>query len=125
MKQTLLKMLSIGKKDIASINNYNFRIMKVTKDSRNINKETSLGVVSAILGSLDGLPIEKSLDYLNGMTIALAKFIQGIKENVELSDEDGLEKLVLSWLSAIDPFTGLKFSKYISTDCIDIDLNAF
>lgn len=97
--------------------------MKVTKDSRNINKETSLGVASAILESLDGLPIEKSFDYLNGMTIALAKFIKDIKENVELSDEDGLEKLILSWLSATDPVTGLKFSKFISTDCIDINLN--
>ena len=97
--------------------------MKKTMNSRNINKETSLGVASAILESLDGLPIEESLDYLNGMTIALAKFIKDIKENVELSDEDGLEKLVLSWLSATDPFTGLKFSKFISTDCIDINLN--
>ena len=97
--------------------------MKTTKHSRDINKKKSIGVASAILEKLDGLPIEESLDYLNGMTIALAKFIQGIKENVELSDEDGLEKLVLSWLSATDPFTGLKFSKFISTDCIDINLN--
>lgn len=97
--------------------------MKVTKCSKDINKETSTGVASAILENLDGLPIDESLDYLNGMTIALAEFIKGVKENVELSDEDGLEKLVLSWLSAIDPFTGLKFSKYISTDCIDINLN--
>ena len=99
--------------------------MKVTKNSRNINKETSIGVASAILENLDGLPIEDSLDYLNGITIALAKFVQGIKENVELSEEDGLEKLVLSWFSATDPVTGLKFSKFISTECIDdIDFNA-
>ena len=97
--------------------------MKVTKNSRNINKETSLGVVSAILENLDGLPIDESLDYLSGMTIALTQFVQKIKENVELSDEDGLEKLILSWLSATDPVTGLKFSKFISTDCIDINLN--
>lgn len=31
--------------------------MKVTKNSRNINKETSINVASAILESLDGLPI--------------------------------------------------------------------
>lgn len=97
--------------------------MKKTKNSKDINKDVSLGVASAILKNLDGLPIEQSLEYLNGMTIALARFIQEVNENVELSDEDGLEKLVLSWLSAIDPFTGLKFSKYISTDCIDINLN--
>ena len=97
--------------------------MKTTMNSREINKETSVGVASTILESLDGLPIEESLDYLSGMTIALAKFVQGIKENVELSDEDGLEKLVFSWLSSTDPVTGLKFSKFISTDCIDINLN--
>lgn len=97
--------------------------MKETKNSKDINKDVSLGVASAILKNLDGLPIEQSLEYLNGMTIALARFIQEVNKNVELSDEDGLEKLVLSWLSAIDPFTGLKFSKYISTDCIDINLN--
>jgi len=93
-------------------------------NSRDINKEASLGVASAILENLDGLPVEDSLDYLNGMTIALAKFVREINENIELSDEDGLEKLVLSWLSAIDPLTGLKFSKYISTDCVELDLNA-
>lgn len=95
----------------------------ITINSRNINKEVSLGVASAILENLDGLPVEETLNYLNGMTIALAMFVQETNEIAELSDEDGLEKLVLSWLSAIDPFTGLKFSKYISTDCIDINLN--
>lgn len=98
--------------------------MKETKNSKDINKDVSLGVASAILKNLDGLPIEQSLEYLNGMTIALARFIQEVNKNVELSDEDGLEKLVLSWLSACDPITGLKFSKYISTDCVELDLNA-
>ena len=97
--------------------------MKRTINSRNINKELSIDVASAILKSLDGIPIEDSLSYLNGIAIALAKFIAEIKDNVELSDEDGLEKLVLSWLSAVDPMTWLKFSKFISTDCIDINLN--
>lgn len=100
--------------------------MKKTINSRNINMELSINVASAILESLDGIPIKDSLSCLNGITIALAKFIAGIKDNVELSDEDGLEKLVFSWLSATDPFTKLKFSKFISIDCIDIetDLNS-
>ena len=97
--------------------------MKKTINSRNFDKDMSVGVASALLDNLDGLPIEDSLSYLNGITIALARFIKGIKDNVELSDEDGLEKLILSWLSATDPFTGLKFSKFISTECIDIELN--
>lgn len=98
--------------------------MKRTINSRDINKELSVDVASAILKSLDGIPIEDSLSYLNGITIALAKFIAGIKDNVELSEEDDIEKLVLSWLSATDPFTKLKFSKFISTDCIDIDFDS-
>ena len=97
--------------------------MKKTINSRNIDKKMSVGVAFALLENLDGIPLEDSLSYLNGITIALAKFIKGIKDNVELSDEDGLEKLVLSWLSATDPFTGLKFSKFISTECIELDLN--
>lgn len=98
--------------------------MKRTISSRNINKELSVNVANAILKSLDGISLEDSLSYLNGITIALVKFLAEIKDNVEMSDEDGLEKLVLSWLSATDPFTKLKFSKFISTDCIDIDLNS-
>ena len=94
-----------------------------TKSSKDVNKDTSIGVASAILETLNGISVEDSLDYLNGLTVALAKFVQEINKNVELSDEDGLEKLVLSWLSATDPFTGLKFSKYIGTDCININLN--
>ena len=98
--------------------------MKKTINSRNINKDLSVDIACAILKSLDGIPIEYSLSYLNGITMALAKFISEIKDNVELSDEDGLEKLILSWLSATDPVTGLKFSKFISTDCIDIDFDS-
>ena len=98
--------------------------MKKTINSRNINKDLSVDVASAILGSIDGILIEDSLSYLNGITMALAKFIAEIKDNVELSDEDGLEKLILSWLSATDPATGLKFSKFTSTDCIDIDFDS-
>ena len=99
--------------------------MKKTMNSRNIDKNMSVSVASELLNSFDGIPIEHSLSYLNGITIALAKFIAEIKDNVELSDEDGLEKLILSWLSATDPLTGLKFSKFISTECIDdIDFNS-
>lgn len=93
-------------------------------NSRDMDKKLSVHVASKLLNSFDGIPLEDSLSYLNGITIALAKLVKEIKDNVELSDEDGLEKLVLSWLSATDPFTGLKFSKFISTDCIDIDLDS-
>ena len=98
--------------------------MKRTMNSRDFDKDLSVSIARGLLNSFNGIPIEDSLSYLNGITIALAKFIAAIKDNVELSDEDGLEKLILSWLSATDPATGLKFSKFISIDCIDIDLNS-
>ena len=98
--------------------------MKKTINSKNINKKLSVDVANAILKSLNGIPIENSLSYLNGITVALVRLIKEIKENCEVSDEDGLEKLILSWLSATDITTGLKFSKFISTDCIDIDFNS-
>ena len=97
--------------------------MKRTINSKDIDKEIALSVSSSMLESLDGIPMEHTLSCLNGVVIALARFIEEIKANADLSDDECLEKLILSWLSAIDPFTGLKFSKYISTDCIDINLN--
>lgn len=97
--------------------------MKRAISSRDIDKNIATSVAKAMLDSFDGIPMEHTLSCLNGVVIALARFIEEIKANADLSDEDGLEKLVLSWLSATDPFTGLKFSKYISTDCIDINLN--
>lgn len=99
--------------------------MKRTINSHDIDKNIATSVAKAMLDGFDGIPMEHTLSCLNGVVIALARFIKEIKANADLSDDEGLEKLVLSWLSAIDPVTGLKFSKFISTDCIDdIDLSA-
>lgn len=97
--------------------------MKRAISSRDIDKNIATSVAKAMLDSFDGIPMEHTLSCLNGVVIALTRFIEEIKANADLSDEDGLEKLVLSWLSATDPFTGLKFSKFISTECVDIDLS--
>ena len=97
--------------------------MKRTINSRDIDKNIATSVAKAMLDSFDGVPMEHTLSCLNGVVIALARFIEEIKANADLSDDEGLEKLVLSWLSAVDPMAGLKFSKFISTDCIDINLN--
>ena len=97
--------------------------MKRVINSRNIDKNIATSVAKAMLDSFDGIPMEHTLSCLNGVVIALARFIEEIKTNADLSDDECLEKLVLSWLSAVDPFTGLKFSKFISTECIDIDLS--
>ena len=97
--------------------------MKRTINSRDIDKDIATSVAKSMLDGFDGIPMEHTLSYLNGVVIALARFIKEIKANADLSDDEGLEKLVLSWLSAVDPVTGLKFSKFISTDCIDINFN--
>lgn len=98
--------------------------MKRTISSRDIDKNIAISVAMTMLDSFDDIPMEHTFSCLNGVVIALTRFIKEIKANAELSDEDGLEKLVLSWLSATDPLTGLKFSKYISTDCVELDLSA-
>ena len=95
-----------------------------TISSRDINIELSAAFANKILDTIDGMPLSLSLSILNGCIVALASFISTLKKQVTLSDEDGLEKLVLSWLSTLDVKTINNFSKYISTECIDIDLSS-
>lgn len=96
---------------------------KEIESRKDINKKEAVLIASNILESFDGLPIEKSLTVMNAMTIALAKFISEIRKQVEVSEEDGLEKLVLSWFSATDVITGNVFSKFISTDCVELNID--
>ena len=86
-----------------------------------IYKQEAALIASKLLESFDGMPLEKTFTVMNGLTVALAKFIADIRKVVEMSDEDGLEKLVLSWLSATDVYTGSHFSKFVSTDCVYLD----
>lgn len=92
-------------------------------NSNNIDKDTSLFIAKTMLEMLDGTPMENSLDALNGIVVAMDMFLRTIKENSELSEENGLEKLVLSWLSSSDVIMGTKFSLFISPDVIHIDKN--
>ena len=94
---------------------------KKTVNSRNIDKSTAMNVASAILEALDDMPMELSLSALNGVVIAMVKYVKDIQENAALSEEDGLEKLIYSWLSALDVYMGTKFSRFISPEVIHID----
>lgn len=102
------------------------RYKRMTISSKDIDRNISVEVANSILnGIVDGTPAEMSLSILNGIVNAATFLAKEITNNAELSDVDGIEKLILSWLSATDPVTGLKFSKFISTDCIgDIDFNS-
>ena len=92
--------------------------------SRDINRELATAFANNVLKAIDGTPLSLSLSVLNGYIVALASFVDSLKKQVTLSDEDGLEKLVLSWLSVSDVKTINNFSKYISTECVDIDLDS-
>ena len=93
-------------------------------DSRkDIDKKEAVLIARNILGSFDGLPLEKSLTVMNAITIALVKFVADVRKQVEVSEDDGLEKLVLSWFSATDVITGNVFSKFVSTDCVQLDID--
>lgn len=91
-------------------------------NSKQIDRKFALEVANTILRSLDGLPFRLYLSALSGLAIATVLLTKKIAECTTQSEEDGLEKLILSWLSSTDPGTGLKFSRYISTQCLD-DIN--
>ena len=97
--------------------------MKKSINSDDLKSDVAIGIATSIISSAELFPMELSLSVLNGLTMALVRYITAIKSNAELSDEDGLEKLVLSWLSAMDIKSELNFSKYISKECINLDID--
>lgn len=97
--------------------------MKKSISSDDLQSEVAIGIATSIIYSAELFPMELSLSVLNGLTMALVRYITAIKNNAELSDEDGLEKLILSWLSAMDVKSELNFSKYISKECINLDID--
>lgn len=86
---------------------------KKKKSLSDIDKEVAYRVYTDILKLLDGSPVSYTLECIYGIVIALVQFIRLAKDDVELSDEDCLEKLVLASLSISDAKSGLSFSKYI------------
>ena len=89
-----------------------------TTNSRQINQDVAVFAAKGILEAMDGLPMELFLSVLNGIMIAVATLVRDVREKVELSDEDGLEKVMLNWLSLTDDKTGNNFAKYIRTELI-------
>ena len=79
-----------------------------------LNQEGALVVAKTIIGMFDGIPARDTKTMLNGITIAMVQMIRGIKDCCDESEPDGIEKMVLSWLAATDPVSGLNFSKYIT-----------
>lgn len=88
-----------------------------------INKELAMRVANSILEVLDGMPLEDSVSYLNGITMALVMFIRELKKNVTVSEEGGIERLVLMWLSKVDVMADGHFSKFIRPEVIELDLD--
>lgn len=89
---------------------------KKKKSLSDIDKEVAYRVYADILEMIDGSSVYYSLEYIYGIVVALVRFISIIKnefDEVELSDKDCLEKMVLASLSVSDAKSGLSFSKYI------------
>lgn len=81
-----------------------------------LNEAGAEKVARTIIGMFDGTPATQAKTMLNGVTIALAMMVRGVKECCSESEPDGVEKLVLSWLAATDPISELNFSKYINLE---------
>lgn len=86
-------------------------------DSNKINTSAAVYVAGAILELTNNIPTKDTLSYLNGVVVGLVEYAKELKAQSEkMSDEDGLEKLILSWLSRTDESTGLNFTKYIKKE---------
>ena len=78
-----------------------------------VNEQQAVMVAKKLLEMFDGMPAEATKTVLNGFSIAMVQMLRGTQACCQVSDEDGLEKMVLSWFAATDPVSGLHFSKYI------------
>lgn len=92
--------------------------------SNDINKDISLQTASSMRELMEKIPFEHCLSFLQGIVAAIVWYAKDIKSNTHANKEDGMEKLILSWFSQTDALTGLKFSKYIKPECIDIDIDS-
>ena len=83
--------------------------------TKNIDNELASNLALIILKGFEGVPMKHYLTCLNALVTALVKYAQDLKEQCEnISDEDGIEKTILSWLATTDKVTGLNFTKYIN-----------
>ena len=77
-------------------------------------EEGAVNIAKTLCGMFDGTPAEQSKTMLNGVTIALTMLARGVKRCCNVNEQDGIERLILSWLAATDPISGMNFSKYIT-----------
>ena len=81
--------------------------------NESIDNAFAIKVAHTILELAGKISIEESISFMNGVTVALASIVADVKNVVVESKEDGLERLILSWLCTTDLVTGNNFSNYI------------
>jgi len=87
---------------------------KQKNESAELDLEKSVMLAKTLLKHFDGVSYSELKSVLNGLTITIAELMRITYQDCEVSEEDGLEKLVLSWFSATDSISGLNFRKYIT-----------
>lgn len=75
------------------------------------------GMAMDVLRLFEGMPVEDMKTVLSGLTIALLSYVMTAKKRyITVGDKDGLEKMILRWISGLDPVSGLHFSPYIKQE---------
>jgi hypothetical protein len=75
-----------------------------------VDEEKAVKIAHSIIDKVEKTQIKDIASMLNGVTIALASMCATVKNYV---DDDRVEELVMTWLSACDGLHKTNFSKFI------------
>lgn len=77
-----------------------------------IDEDAAIEIGTTIVAMFDGSPFGQSVTILNGVTLALIALCQKLRPYA--TEEDSVERAILSWMTATDQPTGNHFSDYIT-----------
>ena len=77
----------------------------------------SAGLARDILTLFDGVPVEDMKTVLSGLTISLVSIVMRAKRKyIIVGQKDGIEKMILRWMAALDDVSNLNFKQYINVE---------
>ena len=86
--------------------------MSEKKFTPQIDDAIAVKIGTTIVTMFDGSPFGQSITILNGVTLALVTLCKKLRPYA--TEEDSVERAILSWMTATDQPTGNHFSEYIN-----------
>ena len=81
-----------------------------------VDEKAAALIAHDLVKVFNGWSIQDSKTVLNAVTIALVTLVNITGKQVHTNADDGLERMVLDWMSRTDSQTKLNFSKYINVN---------